>query len=110
VVATGAYNLTDVIYRQVRDLMKAEELAREALRITSLINDSNHHRVGWACNFLGSVLSKQGQLGEETRGLCEHFLANSIRNNGPDGSDTASSNWQLGLFYWRLAGMQTTVD
>jgi hypothetical protein len=50
-----------------------------------------------------SISSKQGQLGDETRGLWERFLANSIRNNRLDGSDTASANWQLGLFYHQLA-------
>jgi hypothetical protein len=46
VVADGASNLADVILQQNGDLIKAEELAREALRIRSLINDSNHQSVG----------------------------------------------------------------
>jgi hypothetical protein len=90
--------------------MKAEELARESLRITSLINDSNHHRVGMTCSLLASILSGQGQLGDETRGLYERCLAISIRNEGPDGSNTASVNLNLGNFYCRLAEVQTTVD
>jgi flagellar hook assembly protein FlgD len=40
-VAEGAYNLAHVIFRQDGDLINAEELARESLRITSLRNDSN---------------------------------------------------------------------
>jgi hypothetical protein len=42
VVAISAYNLANVIYRQKGDLdlIKAEEIARESLRIRTLINDS----------------------------------------------------------------------
>ena len=92
VVVMGAYNLALVIYRQKGDSIKAEELARESLRIRSLINDCNHHRVGRTCNFLASILMAQGQLGDETRGLYERFLSISIRNEGPDGPNTASGN------------------
>jgi hypothetical protein len=89
-VAEGAYNLANVIYRQDGNLMEAEELAREYLRITSLTNDNKDHRVGRACNLLANILSRQDQLGDETRGLYERCLAISIRNEGPDGSNTAS--------------------
>jgi tetratricopeptide (TPR) repeat protein len=41
-MATGAFNLADVFYRQKGDYTKAEEFARESLRIRSLIFDSNH--------------------------------------------------------------------
>jgi hypothetical protein len=59
---------------------------------------------------LANVLSGQGQLGDETRGLYERCVANSIRFGGTDGSDTASGNLNLGNFYYQLAGVQTTVD
>jgi hypothetical protein len=59
-IAKGAYNLANVIYEQKGDLMKAEELARESLRITSLINDSNHQSVGSICNLLANILRIQG--------------------------------------------------
>jgi hypothetical protein len=109
-VATGAYNLTDVLYRQEGDEIKAEEFARESLRITSLINDSNHHRVGRTCCLLADILMGQGQLGDETRGLHERCLSISIRNEGPDGPNTASENYNLGLFHHQLAGKQAKVD
>jgi tetratricopeptide (TPR) repeat protein len=108
-VAQGAYHLADVIYRQKGDLMKAEELARESLRITSLINDSNHLGVGSTCTLLANVLRGQDQLGHETRGLHERYLAIFIRNEGPDGSNTAAGNYNLGRYYHQLADKQTTV-
>jgi hypothetical protein len=40
-VAEGAYNLANVILQQKGNLIKAEELARESLRIRSLIDDSD---------------------------------------------------------------------
>jgi tetratricopeptide (TPR) repeat protein len=110
VVAEGAYNLANVIYKQGRDLMKAEELARESLRIASLIKDSNQYSVGGACNLLANILIAQGQLGDETRGLYERFLAISIRSDGPDGSNTAAGNNNLGRYYHHLAVKQASVD
>jgi tetratricopeptide (TPR) repeat protein len=108
-VAEGAYNLAHVIYRQDGDLIKAEELARESLRITSLVKDSYHNSVGRACCLLANTLGGQGQLGDETRGLHERCLSISIRNNGPDGPITATGNYNLGWYYCNLAAVQTTV-
>jgi hypothetical protein len=59
---------------------------------------------------LANVLRGQGQLGDETRGLYERYLAISIRNEGPDGLRTAAGNYDLGLFHCELAGKQAKVD
>ncbi len=59
---------------------------------------------------MASILSGQGQLVAESRGLFERFLAISILTWGPDGSNTASGNLNLGDFYCRLAKVQTTVN
>jgi tetratricopeptide (TPR) repeat protein len=109
-VAEGAYNLANVIYQQKGDLLKAEELARESLRIRSLINDSNYHSVGRSCSLLAHVLRAQGKLGDETRGLFEHFLAISTQNQGPDGENTAVANYNLGLIHGQLVHEQATFE
>jgi tetratricopeptide (TPR) repeat protein len=109
-VANGAYNLANVIYRQDGDLMKAEELARESLRIRTLINASNYSIVVLSCDILASILSAQGKLGDETRGLYERSLAISIRNEGRDGLNAATGNFNIGVFYEKLAVQQSTVD
>jgi hypothetical protein len=123
-VAMGAFNLANVIYQQKReaynlanvisqqdgDLIKAEELARESLRIRSLIFHSNHERVGIICNLLANILRIQSKLGDETRVLLERYLAISTRNQGPDGSQTAVANYNLGLFHYQLALEQATDD
>jgi flagellar hook assembly protein FlgD len=54
-MATGAYNLADVIYRQKGDLIKAEELARESLRIRTLIYGSNCQKVSLCCDLLAGI-------------------------------------------------------
>jgi hypothetical protein len=112
-VAEGAYNLTEVIYQQKRDLIKAEELAREYLRIRTQLYGNNHEWVGRSCNLLAGILTAQGKLGDRTRGLYERYLVNSIRNSGPDGSNTANANCNLGLFsiavFNQLACEQTTI-
>jgi flagellar hook assembly protein FlgD len=52
-MAMGAYNLANVILKQNGDLIKAEELARESLRIRTLHHDVNIgsrrdlHKVTW---------------------------------------------------------------
>jgi hypothetical protein len=68
-LATGAYDLADVLFRQNENLIIAEKLARESLRIRSLIIDSNHHSVGRSCNLLAGILKAQDYFGDETRGL-----------------------------------------
>jgi tetratricopeptide (TPR) repeat protein len=108
-VAERAHNLALVIYQQDGDLVKAEELARESLRITSLIKNSSNDYIGRACTLLAGILMAQGQLGDETRGLYERCLAITILKFGPDGSNNASGNFNLGLFYRQLAEVQTTV-
>jgi tetratricopeptide (TPR) repeat protein len=109
-VANGAYNLADVLYQLEGDLIKAEEVARESLRIRTLIFDSNHIIVGLSCDLLASILSAQGKLGDETRGLYERSLAISIRNEGPDGACAATRNYDIGEFYEKLAIKQSTAD
>jgi hypothetical protein len=49
-VAVGAYNLADVIFKQNGDSIKAEELARESLRIRTLKYGSDHLSVGRSCS------------------------------------------------------------
>jgi tetratricopeptide (TPR) repeat protein len=107
-MATGAYNLANAISRQMGDLIKAEGLARECLRIRSLIYDSNHFDVALSCCLLSRVLTQQIKLGDETKGLLERSLAIFLRNGGPNGSDTANGYLSLGVFHHQLADIQAT--
>jgi tetratricopeptide (TPR) repeat protein len=109
-VAHGSHNLADVIYRQDGDLLKAEELAREALRIRSLVHNSNDHRRSGSCDLLARILHSQGKFEDETKELFERSLAIFIRNEGPDGANTAISNINTGIYYYDLARRQLTVD
>jgi hypothetical protein len=59
---------------------------------------------------LASILTAQGKLGDETRELCERCLATAIKNCGPDGLKTAIGHFHSGVFYHKLARVQTTVD
>jgi hypothetical protein len=102
--------LANVISKQKGDLMKAEELARESLRIRSLIFNSNAQIVGISCNLVANILRKQGKLGDETRGFYELSLDIAIRNNGPDGLYAADGHLHIGTFYCKVADAQTTVN
>jgi tetratricopeptide (TPR) repeat protein len=107
-VAQGAYNLADVILQQNGDLIKAEELAREALRIRTLIFDSYDHNIDTSGDLLARILRMQNKLGDETKCLYEQSLAISIRNQGPDGLDTSIGHLNIGKFYSQLALEQPT--
>jgi hypothetical protein len=110
VVAMGAYNLANVIFKQKGDLIKAEEIARESLRIRTPIHDGNYSTVVLSCNLLDCNLSAQGKSGDETRGLYERSLAICIRDKGPDGENVATVNGHIGGFYYKLAKNQSIVD
>jgi tetratricopeptide (TPR) repeat protein len=109
-VANGSYNLADVIYRQEGDLLKAEKLAREALRIRSLIHNSDDHRIGANCDLLARMLQIQGKFEDETKKLFERSLAIFNRREGPHGSNTAISNINSGSYYYELARRQPTIN
>jgi tetratricopeptide (TPR) repeat protein len=109
-VAVGAYNLANVIYEQKGDLVKAEELARESLRIRTLIYGNNESTVDVCYDLLANILNAQGKFGNETRKLYERSLAISIRYEGPDGFNTAIGHYNIATFYHKLANIQPTVD
>jgi hypothetical protein len=68
-----------VIFQKYGDLIKAEELARESLRIRSLIYGSNDQIVGSSCNLLANVLRTQGKFcgrnEENVRALYSYFYS-----------------------------------
>jgi tetratricopeptide (TPR) repeat protein len=107
-VARGSYNLADLIRRQNGDLIKAENLAREALRIRTRMHGSTYNSIGASCDLLANILMQQGKFGDETKTLFERSLALHIRHEGPDGTNTALGNISLGKFHYSAA-MQPKV-
>jgi tetratricopeptide (TPR) repeat protein len=97
-VACGYYNLAKVMTRLGEDLDKAETLAREAYRIRLQLYGDNHQILGYSISQLATVLTSQGDFGEETQKLHERFLANSILNQGVDGVNTGAGYFNLGSF------------
>jgi tetratricopeptide (TPR) repeat protein len=110
-VATGAYNLADVIRLQDDgDLIKAEKLARESLLIRTRLYGSNHHRTGRSCTILAKILMNKGKFGDETKELFERSLVIFVMNEGPDGPNIALGNIEIGNFYYHLAMTQSTIS
>jgi tetratricopeptide (TPR) repeat protein len=105
-VAKGAYNLAYVILEQNGDLMKAEELARESLRIRTLKDNIN---IGCCLVLLARIMVVQGNLGDETRELHASSLACFIKNEGLDGINTANATINMGAFYRNVAEIQPTI-
>jgi tetratricopeptide (TPR) repeat protein len=112
-VAEGAYNLASVIFQQEGDLIKAEELARESLRIRTLIYDSDHDSLdvsyGNICGLLATILRVQGKYGDETTRLYKRNVAILTRNYGPDAPKTAAGNYILGRCYHEFACTQEAL-
>jgi len=109
-VAKGYYNLGDVINRQNEDLLRAEMLARESLRIRTQLYGNDHPRVGDSIGLLATILRKQGNLGNEVKELYERSLSIKVKHGGPDGVNTAISNKSLGIFHRQLAGTDLSTD
>jgi hypothetical protein len=104
-VAKDFYDLASVIIEQRVDFVKAEKLVRDSLRIRIPIN-SNSVLVGNAIGLLAAILRMQDKLGSETKELFEQSLANSIRNYGPDGTNTAIDHINIGIYYCEVAKSQ----
>jgi tetratricopeptide (TPR) repeat protein len=102
-VANGYYDLGHIIVKQKGDLVKAEKLVRESLRIRTRLYGSDHARVGMSSSFLAHILQDQGKLGIETKELYERSLSISIKSFGSEGINTAASNNNLGNFYHQQA-------
>jgi hypothetical protein len=108
-IAKGAYNLSDVIFRQDDgDLIKAEGLARESLRIRIELNCP--HGIGLSCLLSARLLMKQIKLGDETKELFERSLGIFTMNEGPDGMNTAVANINIYRFYRVFAQIQSTTS
>jgi len=108
-VAKGYHDLGNVIFQQMGDLVKAEKLVRESLRIRTRLYDPDHVYVAITCDLLARILQAQGKLGLETKELFERSLSINIKNSGPDGVSTAISNNNLGTFYHQQAEVSRPV-
>jgi hypothetical protein len=98
----------DIMFRKRRqstkgDLVKADKLVRELLRIRSRLYDAGHHLLGTTISLLAGILGAQGNLGSEAQEMHESSLAIDIRNCGSEGVNTAGSYFKMGLFYFRQA-------
>jgi tetratricopeptide (TPR) repeat protein len=105
-VAKGYYDLANVICQQKGDLVKAEMLVRESLRIRSQLHCHDHQMVGSCVILLAGILRSQGKLDYETKELFERSLTIYIKQCGPDGKNTAVANLNMGNYYRDLARIQ----
>jgi tetratricopeptide (TPR) repeat protein len=100
-MAEGSYNLADIIHKQKGDLVKAEKLARESLRIRVRLFHSEDFRIGDCSFLLARILQSRNNLGDETKDLFIRALAIFTRNEGPDGMNTAEGNIRVGEYYYQ---------
>jgi tetratricopeptide (TPR) repeat protein len=107
-LAHGSHNLANVMLKQDGDLPRAEELAREALRIRDKVHSSSHGIVGESCLFLARILYNQKKMGDETGNLFKRAIAIFVHNEGPDGVRTAVGNSEYAHFYHLLARERCT--
>jgi hypothetical protein len=103
-VALAYFNLAKLIQRQFfhkqeGDLVKAEMLIRESLRIRTLLYRYDDMQLGYCVSLLAGILKSQEKKGPETRDLLERSLAIETKHLGPDSTTVAGSNYILGFFY-----------
>jgi hypothetical protein len=110
IAANVAHNWADVIYQQEDgDLIKAEGLAREAIRIRDKLFAARDGEVSSSRLLLAKILERQGKFGDETKELFERSLAIYTRKEGPDAGNTAATNSAIGRFYYQFAMRQSIV-
>jgi hypothetical protein len=109
-VAEGSANLAEAIIRQNGDLIRAERLARDALRIKIRLYGSDHNLVGFSLMQVTKIALVQKKFGNERKELHERSLAIFIGNEGPNGANTAMGMRNMALYYLEFAGIQTTTD
>jgi tetratricopeptide (TPR) repeat protein len=102
-VAGGAHNLAHVLYQKSGDMIKAEKIAREVMRIRGQLHKHDHYLLGDSGILLARILESQGKLGNETRELYERSLVIFVRHGGVDGLNTATGNTSIGDFYQQRA-------
>jgi tetratricopeptide (TPR) repeat protein len=102
-VARGYYDLTNVIFNVKEDIIKAEMLARESLRIKTQLYGNDAQYVGNCVGLLAQILSLQDKKGDETKEFFARSVAITKKHNGPDGFNTAATNNYMGRFYCELA-------
>jgi hypothetical protein len=106
-LAVAAFNLSTVIFRQGGNIVKAEELARESIRIRILIDNKD---LQTSLELLASILVAQRNFGDETKGLYERSLALVIKNEGLDSLNAAHINHSIASFYIKFTTTQTTIS
>jgi tetratricopeptide (TPR) repeat protein len=109
-VAKGYFNLGNAISHREVDIVKAENLLRESLRIRTLVHGLDHFYVGQSVSSLALILTSQEKLGDETREFYERALAINIKYCGPDGLNTVRSTTNLGHYYHNLANIQESIE
>jgi hypothetical protein len=108
-VAEGAYDFADVIFRQEDgDLIKAEGLAREAIRIRDNLPSAPDNRGSVSFFLFANILVAQGKLRDEIKQVLERSLAISVRNKGSDGANTVCGNAAIGEFHYKVAVTSST--
>jgi tetratricopeptide (TPR) repeat protein len=109
-MSTSLHNLAFLILSRKWDLIRAEKLERESIRIRILLFGNDNAKLGETYDILGQILQAQGNFGEETLTSFKYALAIPLRNEGPYGLNTAMGNSNLAGFYYEFAGMQLTID
>jgi hypothetical protein len=114
-VATGYANLSKVTATGIQlgiggDLVKAEALARESIRIRTQIFDCNDRHIGESVGILATILQLQDKLGYETKELIERAIMINTRHYGPDGSNTAVAYRRLSDYHMELSKTQHSAE
>jgi hypothetical protein len=107
-VSKGYYFLAKAIDKRTGDLVRAEMLARESLRIRSRLYSHDNECIGTCASLLSGILLAQGKVDHETKELIERTIAIYTKHCGVDGANTAFAYTILGNFYYDKSEARAT--
>jgi hypothetical protein len=100
VVASGASNWAYVLEKLNHNLDKAEELARKALSMKSILYGERSWQVQQTFMILCAILTKRKSFNDETQGYYELDLSLNINHYGIVSKQTAGSYHRISDYYF----------
>jgi hypothetical protein len=82
-------------------MIKAEELARESLRIRTLIFESDHNDIGISYLLCATIMEVQDNFSDEMRIFIEKALA-IFTKDGPFSINSGMGNMNIAQYYFKL--------
>jgi hypothetical protein len=109
-LSSASCNLIQANSSESADIEEAEMLAIEGVRVIEELKGLDSADYGCSFSALVHVLFLKKDYGEDTEGLLEENLSDSIRHNGMDDGNTGSANDYLKRFHFDISDTLLSND